>query len=391
MLKEADNEYLLFLSKLKNKIISSQQDAVTSVNRELLMFYWEIGNFILDKKKEQGSEEDIINNLSNDLKAAFPDMIGLSEKNIRYMCKFAEEYKDKKFIQEMAAQITWSHNLILMDKISDLNKTISYINKIIENGWSKNVLLNKIELEYGVEAGEIAEDSVLKNNTNENDLNENDIISSKNAEVEDITEEIVEDYTTGDSLESNNDINSKDILSTARSELSVQILKDPYILDLLNFSEKLNERDLEKQLIDDITKFFIELDKGFAFIGSKYHLPVVGGDYYVDILFYNLKLRCYIAVELKIGKFKPEYLGKLSFYLSLVDDSLKKKEDSSAIGIILCKDDDKLIVQYAFKGTTGLEEDTEYMLTKNIPEEFKDILPTVKVLGDGIKNKLLKN
>lgn len=386
MLKKADNEYVLFLSELKNKIISTQQDAVISVNKELLMFYWEIGNLILNKKNEQWWEEDIINTLSNDLKIVFPDMQGLSEKNIRHMCKFAEEYEDKKFIQEVAAQISWSHNLILMDKISDLNKTISYINKIIENGWSKNVLLNKIELEYGVGEAAAIEDNTLQNN-----ITENNIINSKNAEIEEITDDVVEDYTTSDNIDENNNINFKDILSVARSELSVEILKDPYILDLLNFSEKLTERDLEKQLIDHITKFFIELDKGFAFVGNKYHLPVAGGDYYIDLLFYNLKLRCYVAVELKIGKFKPEYLGKLSFYLSLIDDSLKREEDSSAVGVILCKDEDKLIVQYAFKGTTELGEDTEYMLTKNIPEEFKSILPTVREIGDEIKNKLLKS
>lgn len=391
MLKKSDNEYLLFLSELKNKIISSQQDAVISVNKELLMFYWEIGNLILDKKNEHGWEEDIINTLSNDLKLVFPDTQGLSEKNIRYMCKFAEEYKDKKFIQEIAAQISWSHNLILMDKISDLNKTISYINKIIENGWSKNVLLNKIELEYGIEEGSVTEDNILESNITENNIIDNNIINSKNVEIEDISENVVEDYTTENNVYENNSINFKDILSVARSELSVQILKDPYILDLLNFSEKLIERDLEKQLIDHITKFFIELNKGFAFVGNKYHLPVAGGDYYIDLLFYNLKLRCYVAVELKIGQFKPEYLGKLSFYLSLTDDSLRREEDSSAIGVILCKDEDKLIVQYAFKGTTELGEDTEYMLTKNIPEEFKSILPTVKEIGDGIKNKLLKS
>lgn len=386
MLKKADNEYVLFLSELKNKIISTQQDAVISVNKELLMFYWEIGNLILNKKNEQGWEEDIINTLSNDLKVVFPDMQGLSEKNIRYMCKFAEEYEDKKFIQEVAAQISWSHNLILMDKISDLNKTISYINKIIKNGWSKNVLLNNIELEYGIGEAAAAEDNILQNN-----ITENNIINSKNVEIEEIADGVVEDYTSSYNIDGNNNMNFKDMLSVARPELSVQILKDPYILDLLNFSEKLTERDLEKQLIDYITKFFIELDKGFAFVGSKYHLPVAGGDYYIDLLFYNLKLRCYVAVELKIGKFKPEYLGKLSFYLSLIDDSLKREGDSSAVGVILCKDEDKLIVQYAFKGTTELREDTEYMLTKNIPEEFKSILPTVKEIGDGIKNKLLKS
>ena len=188
--------------------------------------------------------------------------------------------------------------------------------------------------------------------------------------------------------EEDNIIDFKDILPISRSELSAQMLKDPYILDLLNFSEKIDERELEKQIIDYVIKFFIELGTGFAYVGNKYHLRVAGGDYYIDLLFYNLKLRCYVCVELKIGRFKPEYLGKLSFYLSLIDDSLKRQEDSSAIGIILCKDEDKLIVQYAFKGTTNLGEDTEYILTKDIPDEFKCILPTVREIGDGIKNKL---
>ena len=185
MLKKADNEYLIFLNKLKNKIIISQQEAIIAVNKELLMLYWEIGSLILEKKNEQGWEEDIINVLSNDLKTVFPDMQGLSEKNIRYMCKFAEEYKDEKFIQQVAAQISWSHNLILMDKISDLNKTISYINKIIENGWSKNVLLNKIELEYGIGEGRILEDNDIEENILGNNVTEDNIIS-KNIELEDI-------------------------------------------------------------------------------------------------------------------------------------------------------------------------------------------------------------
>jgi len=385
VLKKANSEYLPFLNKLKNKIINSQQDAVISVNKELIMFYWQIGNLILDEMEKQGWNEEIINSLSNDLKSSFPEVIGLSEKNIRYMCKFAKEYKNKEFIQEVASQISWSHNLILMDKVTGLNKTIEYINKIIENGWSKNVLLNKIELEYGVE-----EDEATENNISESSTSDNDIINSKDIEIKDLTEDTVEKQETVKNLDEDNSIDFKDILPTAHPELSAQILKDPYILDLLNFSEKLDERDLEKQLIDCVTKFFIELDKGFALVGNNYHLPVKEGDYYVDMLFYNLRLRCYIAVELKIGKFKRECLGKLGFYLSLIDDSLKKKEDSSAVGIVLCKDEDKLIVQYAFNGSTALE-DKEYMLTKNIPEEFKHVLPTVKEIGDGIKNKLLKD
>lgn len=391
MLNKANNEYLLFLNKIKNRIIISQQEAVIAVNKELLMLYWEIGSLILEKKNEQGWEEDIINILSNDLKTVFPDMQGLSEKNIRYMCKFAEEYKDEKFIQQVAAQISWSHNLILMDKISDLNKTISYINKIIENGWSKNVLLNKIELEYGIGEGRILEDNDIEENILGNNVTEDKIIDSKNIELEDIKAHIATECTTKNDDGEDNIIDFKDVLPISRSELSAQMLKDPYVLDLLNFSEKIDERDLEKQLIDHVIKFFIELGTGFAYVGNKYHLRVAGGDYYIDLLFYNLKLRCYVCVELKIGRFKPEYLGKLSFYLSLIDDSLNRQEDSSAIGVIICKDGDKLIVQYAFKGTTDLGEDTEYILTKDIPDEFKCSLPTVREIGDGIKNKLLKN
>ena len=188
MLNKGDNEYLIFLNKLKNKIVISQQEAVIEVNKELLMLYWEIGSLILEKQNEQGWENEVINNLSNDLKIVFPDMQGLSEKNIRYMCKFAEEYKDRNFIQQVAAQISWSHNLILMDKISDLNKVISYINKIIENGWSKNVLLNKIELEYGIGESDITEDNILEDNIRLDNITENSIIN-KNIETKNINED----------------------------------------------------------------------------------------------------------------------------------------------------------------------------------------------------------
>lgn len=385
MLKKEDNEYLTFLSRLKNKIMTSQQDAVIAVNKELIMLYWEIGNLILQKKNEQGWEEDIINNLSNDLKIVFPDMQGFYAKNIKYMCKFAEEYKDQKFIEQVASQISWSHNLILMDKISDVNKTISYINKIIENGWSKSALLNKIELEYGIGEDTTEEDITTENTSLENNLEENNVDNSEEIENKEIENEVAVDSNSIDIIEDFNEI-----LPIEHSEMSIQMLKDSYMLDLLNFSEKTIERDLEKQLINHITKFFIELHAGFAFVGDKYHLEVAGGDYYIDLLFYNLNLRCYVCVELKIGKFKPEYLGKLSFHLSLIDDALKGKGDNSAIGIILCKDEEKLIVQYAFKDTADGGDDTEYKLTQEIPDEFKNNLPSVKKIGDGIKEKLIK-
>ncbi len=382
MLKEYSKEYVVFLNNLKDKIINSQQKAVMSVNIELLMLYWNIGNLILKKQSEGILQDIIIDELSKDLKIAFPNMQSFSEKNLKYMCKFAEEYKDEKFVKQVASKISWSHNIVLIDKVSDYNKKIYYINKIVENSWEKNTLFNQIELEFETDEN-LEENNNLEDIAQEqsNDIEHISIIENKpilnDTEEYNITlEEIVEDNK--DYSEDEND---------SQDNISIQLLKDSYILDFLTFLEEEAEKDLEKQFKNHVTKYFLELNSGFAFVGNDYHIEVQEEDYYVGLLFYNLKIRCYVNIELKIGSFRPEYLGKLSFYLSLIDDKLKREHDKPAIGIVLCKDEEKLIVQYAFKDITKSEKDTEYSLTQDIPKEFKSSLPTVKEIGLGIKEK----
>ncbi|NMM63394.1 DUF1016 domain-containing protein [Clostridium sp. P21] len=377
MLREYDKGYVTFFNELKDKIIDSQQKAVVSVNKKLLMLYWSIGNLILNKQTEGVLEDLIIDELSKDLKIAFPSMQGFSERNLRYMRKFAEAYTDEEFVREVASKISWSHNIILMDKVSDYDKKVYYINKIIENSWDKNTLICEIELEL-----EDCEEQNL-NNTLEEDNYSEDINQDENSKSE--CNDDIENKPIVDNVDEDNNYIEE---ITSKQDISIQLTKDSYMLDFLTFLDEAEEKDLQKQFESYVTKYFLELHSGFAFVGSNYHIKIEEGDYYVGLLFYNLDIRCYVNIELKIGKFRPEYLGKLSFYLSLIDGKLKKEEDKSSIGILICKDEEKLIVQYAFKDSESSEEDTEYSLTQDIPKEFKLILPTVKKIGLGIKEKL---
>ena len=298
---EKSSEYKELISGIKIQIKNSRQKALLAVNGELLILYWNIGNIILDYQDKDGWGAKVIDNIAKEIKLEFPELKGFSPRNLKYMRKFALEYKSLEFVQQVVAQIPWSHNVVLMDRISDVNKRIWYINKIVENGWSRNVLINQIE--------------------------------SKLFERQNSVEKTA---------------NFMEKLDSPNNKLAFDTLKDPYIFDFITMTEEMNERDIENQLIKKVTKLLLELGSGFAFIGNQYKLSVGGDDYYLDLLFYNLKLRCYVVIELKTGKFKPEYAGKLNFYLSAVDDILKTEIDNPSIGIILCKEKNKLVAEYSF-------------------------------------------
>lgn len=351
------------IEKIREKVVNSQKKAIISANRELIMLYWELGNLILKIDTDE-TLEYTLEIISQDLKKNFPDIQGFYQKNLKYMCKFAEEYKDEEFIKNFASRISWSHHIILINKIEDIDVRIKYIKKIIENNWSKDRVIREIETEYG-----ICED-VYRNDTEENLLNKE--IDDKN------------DYNNSKKIEEDGEITEL----TDEKALDNELLKDGYLFDFLNFSEEDSERDLEKQIKEKVLDFLIESDLGFAFIGDKYHIKVEKEDYYIDILFYHLKLRCYVAVKLKIGEFRPEYLGVLGFYLSIVDCKLKSKEDNPTIGIMLCYDNGKLIVQYAFKESLKDKEGIEYKLSEEITSQFKGSLPEVKDIGYGVKERL---
>ncbi|MFH1824258.1 MAG: PDDEXK nuclease domain-containing protein [Candidatus Firestonebacteria bacterium] len=327
----AIQSYVTVLEELKTKIRQAQQKASLSVNKELILLYWDIGNTILEQQKNQGWGAKVIDHLSKDLTMSFSNMKGFSPRNLKYMRKFAESYSNKSFVQQLVAQIPWGHNVRILDYVENHKERIWYINQTIKNGWSRNVLVHQIESRlYQRQKGDHK-----------------------------IT-------------------NFKRTLPLPQSDLAQQTIKDPYVFDFLNITQDVKELELHKGLVQHITKFLLELGAGFAFVGSQHHIEVSGKDFYIDLLFYHLKLRCYVIVELKTGEFKPEYAGQLNFYLSAVDSQIKSKNDNPTIGIILCKKKDKIIVEYALRSMAKPMGVSEYKLSRTIPEKLRKALPTAK-------------
>lgn len=333
-----DKDFNSFVKELKQKILLSQQQAIKAVNYELVLLYWDIGNSIILNQKQQGWGAKIVENLSSELKKSFPNMSGFSSRNLKYMRQFADTYQDKTFVQEVLAQLSWYNNLTIMQKIKDESIRNWYIYKNIENGWSQSVLIHQIE-------------SNLYERTNNKKLT-----------------------------------NFDNTLETSHSEMVQEVLKDPYIFDFLELSEKAKEKDIEVQLVKHITEFLLELGVGFAFVGKQYKIEVANKDYFIDLLFYHLKLRCYFVIELKSVAFKPEFAGKLNFYLSAVDDILKTENDNPTIGLILCKEKDKIEAEYALRDINKPIGISEYQITKSLPNELKSKLPTIEDIEEILDN-----
>lgn len=330
-IKALPAEYETLLAELKSKIKATQIRAGMSVNQELILLYWEIGRRILDNQVHEGWGAKIIERLAKDLKKSFPDSKGFSARNLKYMRAFAERYPDYEFVQASLAQITWYHNIALMEKIKDTDERVWYAQKAIEHGWSRNILVHQIE------SG----------------------LYQRQAQA--IT-------------------NFERVLISPQSELAGEMLKDPYIFDFLTIEEEAREKELERGLLGHIREFLLELGVGFAFVGSQYHLEVGGEDFYLDLLFYHLKLRAYVVIDLKTGRFKPEYAGKMNFYLSAVDDLLRHPDDAPSVGIILCKEREKVLVEYALRDMNKPMGVSRYELTRVLPKEVKGSLPTIEEL-----------
>lgn len=314
------------LEQIKESIQQSQRKAILSVNRTLIELYWEIGKQILQQQKEEGWGTKVIQQLSKDLKTSFPTMKGLSERNLKYMRQFAQTYSDFKIVQQLVAQIPWGHNCLLMSKLENESARLWYVQKTIENGWSRNILAHQIELNLFERQG--------------------NVIS-----------------------------NFSKTLPQPQSDLVQNALKDSYIFDFLTIDEKAKEAEIEQQLVENISKFLLELGSGFAFVAQQYHLEVVTNDYYIDLLFYHTRLHCYVAIDLKTGEFKPEYVGKMNFYLSALDDKVKTKNDNPSIGLVLCQSKDNIVAEYALRGMSQPIGVSDYQL-KALPslEELQKIL-----------------
>lgn len=329
------NEYLATIEQVKQEIKAAQYKAAVHVNTELIMLYHSIG-CVINAHKSWGNK--FIENLAQDIKLEFPQSTGYSVRNLKYMAKFAATYPDAEFVQQVVAQIPWGHNVVLLDKVADAEERNWYIEACRKNGWSRNVLVHQIE------SG----------------------LYQRQALAEKIS-------------------NFERRLPSPQSELAVQTMKDPYIFDFIPFKEDMVERDIERALVQDVTKLLLELGTGFAFLGNQYHLNVGGDDFYIDLLFYNLNLRCYVVIELKTGEFKPEYAGQLNFYLSAVDGILKKDADNPSIGLLLCKSKNDLVAEYSLKDMSKPIGVSEYKITSTLPEELEREFPSVEDLQKRIQ------
>ena len=361
------DNYPILLKDIKERIQHAQIRAALSANRELIILYWEIGRLIAKRQQKEGWGASVIPQLARDLKNELPEVKGFSERNIGRMIQFYRVYPlifsnlpqpvaklsdsekgqhtnspqavaqipvpEWANLQQLVAQLPWGHNILLIQKVKDINKRHWYMQQTIENGWSRNILALQINSNAYERQGKA--------------------------------------------------INNFDIrLPSPQSDLAQQTLKDPYIFDFMTIEEPFRERELETGLIHHLEKFLLELGAGFAFVGRQYHLEIGEDDFYIDLLFYHLKLRCYVVVELKRGKFLPEYAGKMTFYLNAVDDLLCHPDDKPSIGLVLCQDKNRIVAEYALRGVNKLIGISEYQLTRALPEDLKSSLPTIEEIEE---------
>lgn len=321
------DSYELFFDDLKKRISNARIKAALAVNKELVLLYWQLGRDIIERQKTEGWGSKVVTQLAKDLKREFPDMKGFSRTNLMYMRSFAESWPDEQFVHQLGGQIPWKHNCVLLDKVKDPNARRWYIQKTVEHGWSRKVLTMQIETNLHQRQGSAV-------------------------------------------------TNFERTLPPAQSDLARQMLKDPYSLDFLTISEEVAERELEQALITHIREFLLELGVGFSFVGSQVRLEVEGDEFFMDLLFYHLKLRCYVVIELKTTDFKPEYAGKMNFYVSAVDDLMRHPDDQPTIGIVLCKSSKKTIAEYALRNVST----PIAVSTHKLPKKLQASLPTPEQL-----------
>jgi predicted nuclease of restriction endonuclease-like (RecB) superfamily len=330
-LTAAPQGYSHWLLELKTRIHSAQQRASMSVNRELLGLYWQIGRDILARQAQQGWGAKVIERLAHDLRTEFPQMKGFSPRNLKYMRSFADAWPNEAIVQEVLAQLPWYHQLALLDKLSDAPTRIWYAQKAIANNWSRNILVMQIETRLIERQGHAV-------------------------------------------------TNFETCLPKPHSDLALESIKDPYRFDFLGLTEEAQERDIEGALVKHVTDFLLELGAGFAFVGRQVVLQVGEEEFYIDLLFYHLKLRCYVVIELKAGKFKPEHLGQLGFYMTAIDRQMKSEHDNATIGLLLCKTKDKVVAEYALGDTTQPMGIAEYKLSAALPTTLQTQLPSIEAI-----------
>ncbi len=321
--------YQTLLADLKQRIRAARVRAALAVNRELVLLYWGIGKEILARQGEEGWGSKVVERLAKDLRVEFPEMKGISRTNLLYMRAFAEAWPEEPIVQQVAGQLPWFHNCTILDKVKLAEERLWYTQAAIQNGWSRNVLVMQIETNLYRRQGKA------------------------------IT-------------------NFQTTLPLPQSDLAQQLIKDPYNFDFLTLGQEAKERDLERALLAHVQQFLLELGVGFALVGSQVPIEVGGEEFRIDLLFYHLKLRAYIVVDLKMTPFKPEYAGKMNFYLSAVDDLLRHPDDRSSVGLILCKAKNRFVAEYAVRDIAKPLGVAEFRYLEQLPEQLKGTLPTIE-------------
>lgn len=331
-----NNEYKEALREAIDCIKAAQYSAVVSANHALLHRNWKIGKIIIDKS-QWGNK--FIDNFAADIRRTFPDTTGFSIRNLKYMKKFSSIFTEDDIDKMGFSGLTWYHHIALMDKTDDRNHYIWYLSKAIENGWTRDVLVMQIESKL---------------------------------------------YDRQNTPKIQNFVGK---LPDKQSELAIQTMKDPYIFDFVQMKERMIETDIERELVNNVSKLLLELGKGFAYVGEQYLIKVEDDEFFIDLLFYNYIMHCFFVVDLKMGKFVPEYAGKMNFYLSVIDDQLRSEIDNPSVGLILCRDNNRVVAEYALKDMTKPIGVSEYKLFNDVPKELQDTLPSIEDIESRIIEK----
>jgi predicted nuclease of restriction endonuclease-like (RecB) superfamily len=324
-------EYATWLDSLKTRIAGARTRAALAANAEMIALYHDLGRDILSRQSREGWGAKVIDHLSADLRAAFPDMKGLSSRNLKYMKHFAQECPDLQIGQQAAAQLPWFHIVTLITQVADPQVRAWYAEEAVARGWSRDVLIGQIRSQLHLRQGGAL-------------------------------------------------TNFADRLPSEHADLAAAVLKDPYRLDFLGLGEEAHERDIEQALMRHITRFLLELGQGFAFLGRQVRLEVDGDEFFLDLLFYHTRLKCHIVVELKATAFKPEHAGQLNFYLAAVDRQIKAPDDHPTIGLLLCKTKKRLVAEYALSGMNKPIGIAEYQLLRALPDPLDTCLPSIEEL-----------
>lgn len=330
-------DYGQWLADIKNRVLTARQRAALAVNAELVSLYWHIGRDILQRQAAQGWGSKVIDRLGRDLREAFPEMKGFSRANLLYMRAFAEAWTDFEIVQQTVGQLPWGHNVLLLNRIKEQEARLFYVQKAIAENWSRATLEVHIKNRLHERQGKAVTNFAAR-------------------------------------------------LPAPTSALAQETLKDPYLFDFLSLGEDAQEREIENALVQHITRFLLELGNGFAFVGRQYRLEVNGDEFFIDLLFYHTRLKCYVVVELKATAFKPEHAGQLNFYLAAIDAQVKAPDDHPTIGLLLCKTQNRLVAEYALSGIDKPIGIAEYELVRALPEPLVTNLPTVEQLENELSD-----